>query len=202
MVLSFCTHKTNYHSRTVVYFYVIIYKCVIFSHVSDSEYENISLFDLWPLQNYADGSQYGHMPSRDLGSHDSISPPYVNSRLAGESGEITLSMMGCRLSGLTFVNEKRIFWWMIQCWSRTNGVWFVIHAGLCFLEDNQSSLVFIFGSLFCSLWFYCGETCTHLPTMLCFGLGLIQWVRESPRMILFCCFCSETSIFMSIFVVS
>ncbi|RXN24620.1 transcription factor 4 [Labeo rohita] len=34
-------------------------------------------------KNYADGSQYGHMASRDLGSHDSISPPYVNSRLAG-----------------------------------------------------------------------------------------------------------------------
>ncbi|XP_051961864.1 transcription factor 4-like [Xyrauchen texanus] len=38
-------------------------------------------------KNYADGSQYGHMASRDLGSHNSISPPYVNSRLAGKSQE-------------------------------------------------------------------------------------------------------------------
>uniref|UniRef100_A0AAR2J467 Transcription factor 4 n=1 Tax=Pygocentrus nattereri TaxID=42514 RepID=A0AAR2J467_PYGNA len=35
-------------------------------------------------KGYVDGSQY-HMTSRDLGSHDNISPPYVNSRLAGKS---------------------------------------------------------------------------------------------------------------------
>uniref|UniRef100_A0A672S8F6 Transcription factor 4 n=1 Tax=Sinocyclocheilus grahami TaxID=75366 RepID=A0A672S8F6_SINGR len=38
--------------------------------------------------NYADGSQYGHMASRDLASHDSISPPYTNSRLAGKSWKV------------------------------------------------------------------------------------------------------------------
>ncbi|GAA6087990.1 transcription factor 4 [Tachysurus ichikawai] len=32
---------------------------------------------------YADGSQYSHVAGRDVGSHDGISPPYVNSRLAG-----------------------------------------------------------------------------------------------------------------------
>ncbi|XP_050948856.1 transcription factor 4 isoform X5 [Labeo rohita] len=42
-------------------------------------------------KNYADGSQYGHMASRDLGSHDSISPPYVNSRLAGKSERASYS---------------------------------------------------------------------------------------------------------------
>ncbi|XP_051733598.1 transcription factor 4-like isoform X1 [Ctenopharyngodon idella] len=42
-------------------------------------------------KNYADGSQYGHMPSRDLGSHDSISPPYVNSRLAGKTERASYS---------------------------------------------------------------------------------------------------------------
>ncbi|CDQ94281.1 unnamed protein product [Oncorhynchus mykiss] len=38
------------------------------------------------LQSYADGSQYAHMTSRDMGSHphDNISPPYVNSRLTGK----------------------------------------------------------------------------------------------------------------------
>uniref|UniRef100_A0AAZ3Q214 Transcription factor 4 n=1 Tax=Oncorhynchus tshawytscha TaxID=74940 RepID=A0AAZ3Q214_ONCTS len=39
------------------------------------------------LQSYADGSQYAHMTSRDMGSHphDNISPPYVNSRLTGKT---------------------------------------------------------------------------------------------------------------------
>uniref|UniRef100_A0A671R6S9 Transcription factor 4 n=1 Tax=Sinocyclocheilus anshuiensis TaxID=1608454 RepID=A0A671R6S9_9TELE len=41
--------------------------------------------------NYADGSQYGHMASRDLGSHDSISPPYTNSRLAGKTERASYS---------------------------------------------------------------------------------------------------------------
>ncbi|XP_066501700.1 transcription factor 4 [Hoplias malabaricus] len=35
-------------------------------------------------KNYVDGAQY-HMTSRDLAAHDSISPPYVNSRLAGKT---------------------------------------------------------------------------------------------------------------------
>ncbi|MGH0169335.1 UNVERIFIED_CONTAM: hypothetical protein FKN15_056611 [Acipenser sinensis] len=37
-----------------------------------------------PSKNYADGSQYNHMANRDLGSHNNLSPPYVNSRLAEE----------------------------------------------------------------------------------------------------------------------
>uniref|UniRef100_A0A8C2AVF0 Transcription factor 4 n=1 Tax=Cyprinus carpio TaxID=7962 RepID=A0A8C2AVF0_CYPCA len=41
--------------------------------------------------NYAAGSQYGHMTSRDLGSHDSISPPYTNSRLAGKTERASYS---------------------------------------------------------------------------------------------------------------
>ncbi|XP_016105055.1 transcription factor 4-like isoform X2 [Sinocyclocheilus grahami] len=42
-------------------------------------------------KNYADGSQYGHMASRDLASHDSISPPYTNSRLAGKTERASYS---------------------------------------------------------------------------------------------------------------
>ncbi|XP_036832539.1 transcription factor 4 isoform X9 [Oncorhynchus mykiss] len=40
-----------------------------------------------PSKSYADGSQYAHMTSRDMGSHphDNISPPYVNSRLTGKT---------------------------------------------------------------------------------------------------------------------
>uniref|UniRef100_A0A8C1R3Z1 Transcription factor 4 n=1 Tax=Cyprinus carpio TaxID=7962 RepID=A0A8C1R3Z1_CYPCA len=43
------------------------------------------------VRNYAAGSQYGHMASRDLGSHDSISPPYTNSRLAGKTDRASYS---------------------------------------------------------------------------------------------------------------
>ncbi|XP_073791735.1 transcription factor 4 isoform X14 [Danio rerio] len=42
-------------------------------------------------KNYADGSQYSHMTGRDLGSHDSISPPYSNARLAGKSERVSYS---------------------------------------------------------------------------------------------------------------
>ncbi|XP_057216512.1 transcription factor 4-like isoform X12 [Triplophysa rosa] len=42
-------------------------------------------------KNYADGSQYSHMTSRDLGSHDNISPLYVNSRLAGKPERVSYS---------------------------------------------------------------------------------------------------------------
>uniref|UniRef100_A0A8C7CHV2 Transcription factor 4 n=1 Tax=Oncorhynchus kisutch TaxID=8019 RepID=A0A8C7CHV2_ONCKI len=39
-----------------------------------------------PSKSYADGSQYTHMTSREMGSHphDNISPPYLNSRLTGK----------------------------------------------------------------------------------------------------------------------
>uniref|UniRef100_A0AAY4EHA1 Transcription factor 4 n=1 Tax=Denticeps clupeoides TaxID=299321 RepID=A0AAY4EHA1_9TELE len=40
---------------------------------------------------YIDGSQYAHMASRDLASHDNISPPYVNSRLAGKTERASYS---------------------------------------------------------------------------------------------------------------
>lgn len=33
------------------------------------------------LQNYGDGTPYDHMTNRDLGSHDNLSPPFVNSRI-------------------------------------------------------------------------------------------------------------------------
>ncbi|KAM5192436.1 transcription factor 4 isoform 3-T3 [Mantella aurantiaca] len=36
-------------------------------------------------QNYGEGSHYEHMTSRDMTSHDNLSPPYVNSRVANKS---------------------------------------------------------------------------------------------------------------------
>ncbi|XP_071198337.1 transcription factor 4-like isoform X13 [Salvelinus alpinus] len=40
-----------------------------------------------PSKSYADGSQYTHMTSHEMGSHphDNISPPYLNSRLTGKT---------------------------------------------------------------------------------------------------------------------
>ncbi|NXD09504.1 ITF2 factor, partial [Nothocercus nigrocapillus] len=34
-----------------------------------------------PSRNYGDGTHYDHVASRDLGSHDNLSPPFVNSRI-------------------------------------------------------------------------------------------------------------------------
>lgn len=36
-------------------------------------------------QNYGDGTHYDHMASRDLGSHDNLSPPFVNSRIQSKT---------------------------------------------------------------------------------------------------------------------
>ncbi|KAM5192437.1 transcription factor 4 isoform 4-T4 [Mantella aurantiaca] len=38
-----------------------------------------------PSRNYGEGSHYEHMTSRDMTSHDNLSPPYVNSRVANKS---------------------------------------------------------------------------------------------------------------------
>lgn len=40
---------------------------------------------LFYLQNYGDGTPYDHMTSRDLGSHDNLSPPFVNSRIQSKT---------------------------------------------------------------------------------------------------------------------
>lgn len=37
------------------------------------------------LQNYGDGTPYDHMTGRDLGSHDNLSPPFVNSRIQSKT---------------------------------------------------------------------------------------------------------------------
>uniref|UniRef100_A0A8C9SHE7 Transcription factor 4 n=1 Tax=Scleropages formosus TaxID=113540 RepID=A0A8C9SHE7_SCLFO len=55
-------------------------------HFTGSNLEDRASSGSWgigarPSKNYMDGSQYPHMTNRDMGSHDDISPPYVNSRL-------------------------------------------------------------------------------------------------------------------------
>ncbi|XP_068107418.1 transcription factor 4 isoform X13 [Hyperolius riggenbachi] len=38
-----------------------------------------------PSRNYGEGSHYEHMASRDMTSHDNLSPPFVNSRIPSKS---------------------------------------------------------------------------------------------------------------------
>ncbi|MFT7815377.1 transcription factor 4 isoform X1 [Arapaima gigas] len=59
-------------------------------HFTGSNLEDRASSGSWgigarPSKNYMDGSQYPHMPNREMGSHDNISPPYVNSRLTGKT---------------------------------------------------------------------------------------------------------------------
>ncbi|KFO20287.1 Transcription factor 4 [Fukomys damarensis] len=56
-------------------------------HFTGSNVEDRSSSGSWgngghpsPSRNYGDGTPYDHMTSRDLGSHDNLSPPFVNSR--------------------------------------------------------------------------------------------------------------------------
>lgn len=46
------------------------------------------------LQNYGDGTPYDHMTSRDLGSHDNLSPPFVNSRIQSKKSFILSCIFG------------------------------------------------------------------------------------------------------------
>ncbi|KAM4049234.1 transcription factor 4 [Anomaloglossus baeobatrachus] len=46
------------------------------------------------LHNYGEGGHYEHMTSRDLTSHDNLSPPYVNSRLQSKSDRSSYTCYG------------------------------------------------------------------------------------------------------------
>ncbi|KAM7023695.1 transcription factor 4-like [Acridotheres tristis] len=52
---------------------------------------------LSPSRNYGDGTHYDHVASRDLGSHDNLSPPFVNSRIQSktERGSFSSYGQGC-----------------------------------------------------------------------------------------------------------
>ncbi|XP_072272597.1 transcription factor 4 isoform X10 [Pyxicephalus adspersus] len=47
-----------------------------------------------PSRNYGEGSHYEHMTSRDLTSHDNLSPPFVNSRLQSKSDRSSYTCYG------------------------------------------------------------------------------------------------------------
>ncbi|XP_073199693.1 transcription factor 4 isoform X7 [Lepidochelys kempii] len=47
-----------------------------------------------PSRNYGDGTHYDHMASRDLGSHDNLSPPFVNSRIQSKTERGSYSSYG------------------------------------------------------------------------------------------------------------
>ncbi|KAM9508632.1 transcription factor 4 [Guaruba guarouba] len=61
-------------------------------HFSGSNVEDRSSSGAWgstghpsPSRNYGDGTHYEHMAGRDLGSHDNLSPPFVNSRIQSKA---------------------------------------------------------------------------------------------------------------------
>uniref|UniRef100_A0A8C9B3F5 Transcription factor 4 n=1 Tax=Prolemur simus TaxID=1328070 RepID=A0A8C9B3F5_PROSS len=60
-------------------------------HFTGSSIYNLHLFH---LQNYGDGTPYDHMTSRDLGSHDNLSPPFVNSRIQSKTERGSYSSYG------------------------------------------------------------------------------------------------------------
>ncbi|XP_063815885.1 transcription factor 4 isoform X5 [Pseudophryne corroboree] len=47
-----------------------------------------------PSRNYGEGSHYEHMSSRELTSHDNLSPPFVNSRMQSKSERGSYSCYG------------------------------------------------------------------------------------------------------------
>ncbi|PNI69920.1 TCF4 isoform 23 [Pan troglodytes] len=70
-------------------------------HFTGSNVEDRSSSGSWgngghpsPSRNYGDGTSYDHMTSRDLGSHDNLSPPFVNSRIQSKTERGSYSSYG------------------------------------------------------------------------------------------------------------
>ncbi|XP_073925871.1 transcription factor 4 isoform X10 [Castor canadensis] len=70
-------------------------------HFTGSNVEDRSSSGSWgngghpsPSRNYGDGAPYDHMTSRDLGSHDNLSPPFVNSRIQSKTERGSYSSYG------------------------------------------------------------------------------------------------------------
>ncbi|XP_037053090.1 transcription factor 4 isoform X14 [Peromyscus leucopus] len=70
-------------------------------HFTGSNVEDRSSSGSWgngghpsPSRNYGDGTPYDHMTSRDLGSHDNLSPPFVNSRIQSKAERGSYSSYG------------------------------------------------------------------------------------------------------------
>ncbi|XP_039177944.1 transcription factor 4 isoform X9 [Crotalus tigris] len=70
-------------------------------HFSGSNVEDRTSSGSWgngghpsPSRNYGDGSSYEHMTNRDLGSHDNLSPPFVNSRIQNKTERSSYSSYG------------------------------------------------------------------------------------------------------------
>uniref|UniRef100_A0A8C6YU53 Transcription factor 4 n=1 Tax=Nothoprocta perdicaria TaxID=30464 RepID=A0A8C6YU53_NOTPE len=83
-------------------------------HFSGSNVEDRTSSGSWgntghpsPSRNYGDGTHYDHAASRDLGSHDNLSPPFVNSRIQSKTERGSYSsyardsnLQGCHQQGL------------------------------------------------------------------------------------------------------
>nr|XP_008526905.1 PREDICTED: transcription factor 4-like isoform X3 [Equus przewalskii]XP_008526906.1 PREDICTED: transcription factor 4-like isoform X3 [Equus przewalskii] len=83
-------------------------------HFTGSNVEDRSSSGSWgngghpsPSRNYGDGTPYDHMTSRDLGSHDNLSPPFVNSRIQSKTERGSYSSYGreSNLQGCHQVSE-------------------------------------------------------------------------------------------------
>ncbi|XP_058720670.1 transcription factor 4 isoform X7 [Poecile atricapillus] len=70
-------------------------------HFTGSSVEERSSSGSWgnaghpsPSRNFGDGSHYEHVAGRELGSHDNLSPPFVNSRIQSKSERGSFSSYG------------------------------------------------------------------------------------------------------------
>ncbi|KAM3655228.1 LOW QUALITY PROTEIN: transcription factor 4 [Ammospiza maritima maritima] len=70
-------------------------------HFSGSNVEDRTSSGSWgnaghpsPSRNYGDGTHYDHMASRDLGSHDNLSPPFANSRIQSKAERGSFASFG------------------------------------------------------------------------------------------------------------
>ncbi|XP_075041258.1 transcription factor 4 isoform X2 [Mixophyes fleayi] len=77
------------------------------------------------LHNYSEGSHYEHMTSRDMASHDNLSPPFVNSRMQSktERGSYTCygrdsDIQGCHQEDYLLLKMKRF----VACFSHSGGI--------------------------------------------------------------------------------
>ncbi|NWX99990.1 ITF2 factor, partial [Nothoprocta ornata] len=73
-----------------------------------------------PSRNYGDGTHYDHAASRDLGSHDNLSPPFVNSRIQSktERGSYSSYARDSNLQGCHQVSTPRALGLLVRSAAR------------------------------------------------------------------------------------
>ena len=125
----------------------------------------LSDYNLWPClppQSYADGSQY-------MASHDSLSPPYTNSRLTGTAQVKRVSVIALNsTSFLSSAVDSSLCWdvCVFMCVRLQRISETLVYTG----GDRSSGMRFLSRSLSLPLSAHCVEkrqgVCAHLPMML------------------------------------